>query len=176
VFFKVRDLAIKPGLFDVAIAPGELDFLDPKVRQTGLLRATGKIDLSSEMLSEIRVKGHVSVEMEADCDRCLEPAKCPVDQDFLLQYQPASEDVGEELALDPNQVELGFYEGDGVELNDVLREFVMLALPMQRLCGEDCQGLCSVCGQNRNQQACQCVPAAVGDRWAALKQVKIEKS
>ncbi len=62
---------------------------------------------------------------------------------------------------------MGFYEGDGVELNDVLREFVLLTLPMQRVCSEDCKGICPECGQNRNQKECACLglrPTTAGRR------------
>ena len=67
---------------------------------------------------------------------------------------------------------MGFYEGDGLELNDVLREFVLLALPMQRLCDEKCKGICPLCGQNRNQNECRCQMTASDDRWAALKEIR----
>jgi uncharacterized protein len=67
---------------------------------------------------------------------------------------------------------MGFYEGDGLELNDVLREFVLLALPMQKLCTENCKGICPVCGQNRNQSECSCQSNAGDDRWAALKEIR----
>ena len=83
-----------------------------------------------------------------------------------------ADSVGEEAELDEDESEVGFYEGDGVELNDVLREYVLLALPMQRLCSEACKGICPDCGQNRNQNACQCAAKAGDDRWAALKQLK----
>lgn len=172
MFFHVRELALKAAPFDVTLDPGKVDFLDPKVRQKGPLHATGKAELASEMLEEIRIRGHVRVEMEADCDRCLEPAACTVDEDFLLLYRPVAEDTAEEAELDPKEADIGFYEGDGVELNEVLREYVLLALPMQRLCSEACQGICPVCGQNRNQQACQCQGQPMDDRWAALKQMK----
>ena len=59
-----------------------------------------------------------------------------------------------------------------MELDEVLREFVLLALPMQKLCSEGCKGICPVCGQNRNQQSCDCQTAPVDDRWAALKQLQ----
>ena len=67
---------------------------------------------------------------------------------------------------------LARYEGDGLELNDVLREFVLLALPMQKLCNENCKGICPVCGQNRNQNECRCQNAADDNRWAALKELR----
>jgi len=46
-----------------------------------------------------------------------------------------------------------------------------LALPMQRVCNDNCKGICPVCGQNRNQKDCGCHTEAVDDRWAALKQL-----
>lgn len=172
MFFHVRELAIKPGRFDVELEPGQIDFLDSKIRQKGLLKASGKAELVSDALSEIRVKGHITVDMEAECDRCLEAAACPIDSDFELYYRPVEEGYGEETALDEGESEMGFYEGDGVELNDTLREYALLALPMQKLCSEDCKGVCPHCGQNRNQRECGCAVKAVDDRWAALKQVK----
>ncbi|MEO8100012.1 MAG: DUF177 domain-containing protein [Acidobacteriota bacterium] len=171
MFFHVRDLGIKPGRFDVELPVGVVDFLDSKIRQKGPLRAAGKVELVSESLGEIRFQGHLSVEMEADCDRCLEPGSQPVDADFELCYRPLEEGYGEEKALESSEADIGFYEGDGVELNDVLREYVLLALPMQRLCSAGCKGICPVCGQNRNQIVCECKATAVDDRWAGLKSV-----
>lgn len=175
MFFHVRELGLKPGVFNVELAPGAVDYLDEKVRQKAPLKASGKADLVSDTLGEIRIRGHVTVTMEADCDRCLEPAGYPVDADFELFYRPLSEGYGEEVKLndlEKDEADMGFYEGDGVELNDVLREFVLLALPMQRLCSESCKGVCPICGQNRNQQQCECKTTAVDDRWAALKEMR----
>ena len=172
MFFRVRDLEIRAGRFDVEIPPGTIDFLDPKIRQGGPLKARGTVELSAVALGEIRVKGHVAVRMAADCDRCLEPAQCPIDADFELFYRPLEEGFGEEKTLDEEEAQMGFYDGDGLELNDVLREQVLLALPMQRVCSEDCKGICPICGQNRNQNECRCHSETVDDRWAALKQLK----
>jgi len=173
LFFHVHEIGLKPGSFDVELAPGVVDFLDPKIRQKGLLRASGKVELVSDSLGEIRFKGQLSVAMEADCDRCLDPAPSSLESDFELFYRPIAEGYGEEeVKLDADEAQMGFYEGDGVELNDVLREYVLLALPMQRLCSESCKGICPVCGQNRNQQQCECKTAPVDDRWAVLKQLQ----
>lgn len=170
MFFHTRDLELRAGRFDLSLAPGEIGFLDPKLRQAGPLKAVGKVELVAGGDGEIRVKGHLAVEMEADCDRCLEPARFPVDSDFELFYTPVTEGpVNEEVALDSSEAEIGFYEGDGIELNDVLREYVLLALPMQRVCREDCKGICPTCGQNRNLKDCDCQAVPQDDRWAALK-------
>ena len=175
MFFHLRDLEVRAARFKVEIPAGGIEFLDPKLRQAGPLEASGTAEFTVEALGEIRVKGHVKVRMEGECDRCLEPTALPIDSDFELFYQPVEESRGgEERVLDDGEAAMGFYEGEGLELNDVLREFVLLALPMQRLCKEDCVGICPVCGQNRNKQACQCQTAATDDRWAALKEVVLK--
>ena len=154
------------------LPPGAIDFLDPKIRQSGLLKAQGRAELVSRSLDEIRVKGHVTVQMEADCDRCLEPASCPVDGDFELVYRPLEDGFGDEKVIDASEAEMGFYEGGGVELKDVLREYVLLSVPMQRLCRPDCKGMCPVCGTNRNLTDCGCQLESADDRWAALKSIR----
>ena len=172
VFFHVRDLEIRARHFDVELAPGEVEYLDPKLRQSGTLKAAGIVELVGGALGEIRVKGQLAVRMEADCDRCLEAAEYRLEAGFELYYRPVAEGYGEEKAIDAGEAEMGFYDGSGIELKDVLREYVLLALPMQRLCREDCRGLCPVCGQSRNQIECGCRTAAMDDRWAALKSLK----
>lgn len=169
MLFQVRDLEVKPKRFEVELAPGVVDYEDAKLRQAGQLTATGEAKLVAGSLGEIRVAGHVAVEMEADCDRCLEPARHPIDSDFELYYRPLSDGFGDEKEIDSGEAEMGFYEGEGVELNEVLREFVLLTLPMQRVCSEDCKGICPECGQNRNVKECQCRTAKTDDRWKALK-------
>lgn len=172
MFFYVRDLEARAGSFDVDIPEGEIDYLDGELRQATPLKAAGKVELFTGSLGEIRVKGHLSVVMEDECGRCLEPARFPIDSDFSLYYRPVEGGYGDEKEIDAGEAEMGFYEGEGLELNEVLREQVLLALPMQRVCSENCKGICPVCGQNRNQMECQCQAEATDDRWAALKALK----
>ena len=172
MFFSVRDLEVRKAHFDVAISEGEIDYVEG-LRQTGALEAAGTAELLANTLGEIRVKGRLKVTMEADCDRCLEKARFPIASDFDLFYRPS--DTGpdrEEVAISEGETEIGFYDGGGVELNEILREFILLAMPMQRVCRESCLGMCPVCGQNRNVQACECTAQAVDDRWSALKNFK----
>ena len=89
-------------------------------------------------------------------------------------YRPAvEEDYDEEVALDEGESEIAFYEGDGIELKEILREYILLALPMQRVCREDCHGMCPICGQNRNLVDCGCQLKTEDDRWSALKKLQI---
>lgn len=173
MFFSIRDLELRKTPFQVDLAPGEIDFLEPKIRQTSALHAEGVAELANESLEEIRVQGWASVAMETECDRCLDPATCAVDAPFDLYYLPeGAEPPTEEVELGEAEAEVGFYSGAGVDLNDILREHILLSLPMQRLCREDCKGICPACGQNRNTMDCQCEARPADDRWRALKDLK----
>lgn len=170
MFFSIHDLEVRKIPFAVDFPPGKIDYLDPELKQGGDLKAEGQAELLSSTLGEIRVHGHVCVTMEAPCDRCLEFAQAPIDTDFDLSYRPVEMATsGEEVELDEGEAEMGFYEGDGVELAEVLREFVLLQLPMQIVCRQDCKGICPVCGGNRNVAVCNCRQELADDRWAALK-------
>jgi uncharacterized protein len=73
---------------------------------------------------------------------------------------------------------MGFYELPGLELADIIREQLLLQLPMQRVCSAECKGICPVCGANRNDGACKCEAHPGGDhpdddRWMALKDLHI---
>jgi uncharacterized protein len=170
MFLGAREMELRKLRFDVSFPPGEIQFFEAKLWQASPLSAEGSAELVPNTGGEIRVRGHLAVVMEAECDRCLETARFPVEADFDLFYEPASAGPsGEEVAIREGETEIAFYEGEGLELEDVLREQVLLALPMQRTCREDCQGICPSCGQNRNTVACDCHTKPVDDRWAALR-------
>lgn len=171
MFFSVRELEERKAQFDVAFPPGEIEFSEHEVRQVSPIQAEGSVELLGNTLGEIRVKGHLAVTMEADCDRCLEAARLPLDADFDLFYRPEPETrrAGDEVEIDEGESQIAFYEGEGLRLGDILREHVLLSLPMQRVCGDGCRGICPVCGQNRNRITCGCAAKPADDRWAALK-------
>jgi uncharacterized protein len=174
VFLSVKELELKKVRFDVAFPPGEIDFSDSPLRQVTPLNARGSAELLGNTLGEIRVTGHLSVTMEADCDRCLEVARFPIAVGFDLFYRPSDTlyAAAEEVQIDEGETEIAFYEGAGLQLKDVLREHVLLSMPMQRVCGDQCQGICPECGQNRNQVACGCEVKKMDDRWSALKNLR----
>jgi len=78
--------------------------------------------------------------------------------ELVDEQEVADEDLG-----------VSFYKDETLDLADLMREQFYLALPMKPLCREDCRGLCSVCGGNRNVTACACPEPATASRWAALK-------
>ena len=172
MFLSVKELEVRKLLFDVDFPPGEIDFEIGRVRQLSPLHSGGSAELLDNTLGEIRVTGKLDVELEAECDRCLESVRFPVRNDFDLFYRPAIEDAAGEIEIDPGETEIGFYKGDGIELAEVLREHVLLSLPMQQICRPDCLGICPQCGRNRNTGSCDCDPRLLDNRWEALRGFK----
>lgn len=174
MFISLQELEVKPVRIKVEVPAGEIDYDDSKIEQASKLRVEGSAQLLSRSLGEIRMHGQLDVTINAQCDRCLETAVVPVNRTFDLVYMPAEEARGGEVEIDEAAIEVGYYEGSGLELNDVLREIVLLSLPMQVVCSEACKGICPSCGENRNMRDCGCQPAPLDDRWNKLKNFRAE--
>jgi uncharacterized protein len=174
MLLSTQELEVRKIRFDSVFEPGKLDFSSTGIRQTSPLHAVGEAEILENTGGEIRVKGQLNVSVEADCDRCLTLAKFHLDAPFDLFYQPSSIIDGDEdeIEIDEGSAEIGFYEGAGIELEDILQEQVVLLLPAQRLCSEGCQGICPICGKNRNESGCHCTATLTDDRWSSLKEFK----
>jgi uncharacterized protein len=119
---------------------------------------------------KVGLSGSVRAVVGFECDRCLAPLSVPVEQSFDLIYVPPL-GVGEEHELGENDLSLGFYQEGVIDVDDLAREQIELALPMARLCTVDCLGLCPECGANLNLDECTCEGKA-DPRWAALTELK----
>ncbi len=169
MFFDVNQMQLGRVRFNETFQPGAIEFFDQQLRQVAPIESSGTADLMQSLM-EIRVRGHLKTLMEVACDRCLETASFPIDEDFDLLYRPSSYSPERpEMEIERRESEVGFYEGSGLELRDVLREQILLLLPMQRICRDDCKGICPVCGQNRNIADCGCHEETTDDRWSELR-------
>ena len=178
MLLSIKEMELRKLPFAQTWKPGEFDFSDSGAVQQGLLTAEGSAELLPDSGEQVRVQGRVTADLETECDRCLGRAAFHIDTPFDLFYKP-SDSVAEEeeIAIDEGEAEIGFYDLPGLELEDILREQILLQLPMQRVCGEACRGICPVCGGNRNENACACEARPDDrprdDRWMALKDLHI---
>lgn len=172
VLISLQELQLRPVRFRVDLPVGAVDF-DSGISQRSVLHAEGMARLLSQSLGEVRVEGKLNVAIDGSCDRCLGAASFSIDKSFDLVYVP-SDQVTEPGAEEIHgaAIEVGFYEGSGLELNDVLREVVLLALPMRLVCSEACKGICPVCGQDRNMHECHCRAEAADERWNGLRALR----
>ncbi|HHV95736.1 MAG TPA: DUF177 domain-containing protein [Clostridiaceae bacterium] len=97
---------------------------------------------------KLHLTGLVSLEYSSPCFRCLEDvhgsAEIPVKEDILHVDKVTDKD------------DVFTYEGDYLNLDKILLDYIILNLPMKQLCKEDCKGLCPVCGTNLNEATCNC--------------------
>lgn len=135
---------------------------------------------------DIVARGDISVPTVAECRRCLGEVKVAVPVHFELDFVNAAkvpelakgedEDTGEgEIAgsFRPDEADQVIYTGKELDLAPVVREQLLLALPMDALCTEDCKGLCQVCGGNMNERVCACDRHVPDPRWAGLQKIKL---
>jgi len=182
MLLSIKEMEVRKLPFAETWEPNGFDFSDPAVTQKGPLVAEGVAELLPHTGGEVRVYGRIRTELETECDRCLGRASFHIDAPIDLYYRPLDTTAGEaEVAIDEGEAEIGFYELPGLQLEDIVREQVLLQLPMQRVCSEACKGICPVCGTNRNETNCSCQPPSADDRqpgvgddrWMALKDLHI---
>ena len=169
------DLQQEPLEFREVIAPGVIEYAED-TRQLGPLPVKGRADLlvehrgPQEQVEDIRVRAGYKGDFEVLCARCVDPVAVPLEGDFDLLFRPENADAeAGERAITEDETEIGYYGVNGLLLEDVVREQVLLSLPSRTLCGPDCKGLCPQCGQNLNTGSCNCAQSATVDpRWSAL--------
>ena len=178
MFFDIQDLALHPVDFQEELQPGNLD-LGGDIQQRAPLKTAGRAELVEEhhgkhqIIKDIRLRGDLATSLELVCARCLEPVQQDVKRSFELLYRPVGVDAGrDELSVTDAEAEIGYYQGQGILLEDVLREQLLLALPLKITCREDCRGLCPQCGVNLNQHQCSCVTTLPDPRWSVLEEIR----
>jgi uncharacterized protein len=178
MFLDIKQLGLHPLDFKEEFQPGVID-LGQEARQRTPLKASGHAEVveehhgKHEVIKDIRLRGSLSAGLELQCARCLETVTQDIKREFELLYRPLGTDAGkDELSVTDAEAEIGYYQGEGLLLEDVLREQVLLALPLKVTCRADCKGLCPQCGKNLNQEQCSCSREVEDPRWAALKDVR----
>lgn len=173
MFLTLRELELRKIEFSESYAPGAIDF-GPEIKQVKPLLAKGRAELIREhggdaIVEDIRIVGDLSTTMESPCSRCVETVRTEVKAEFDLLYRPLETvKESEEVSISSDETEIGYFTGEGMNLEDALKEQVLLSVPVKMVCREDCKGLCPHCGQNRNSAECGCTEKSNDPRWAAL--------
>lgn len=178
MFIEIHDLELRPLDFAEEFGPGVIE-LGPDITQRTPLLSVGRAQLVEEhhgkhqTVKDIRLNGNLETSVEFPCARCLDPVVQNIARNFDLLYRPQGADAGkEELSVTAADAEIGYYQGDGLLLEDALREQLLLALPLKAICRDNCRGLCPQCGTNLNQEQCSCAGGVEDPRWSALKDIR----
>jgi uncharacterized protein len=148
-------------------------------------RGPAHVDAHLEKVERrVRVEAKAQTALSVACGRCLAPTAVDVPVEFELTLVPedeyeddaAGKDGGKGHAggsFEAKEAEEDTYSGKTVELDAIVREQVLLALPSYPVCKDSCKGLCPVCGANLNDRECGCDRHVPDPRWAGLKNVKL---
>lgn len=151
---------------DLYVPVSELDQLDEGFDVTGPFTGAVRFFKTADTVVA-RGQGETTVRLE--CSRCLDTFDAPVALTFEEEFYPTVDiNSGRKLASENEDEALLIDEHHILDLSEVVRQEILLALPITMICRPDCAGLCPICGVNRNLQTCQCVDTSTDPRWAAL--------
>jgi uncharacterized protein len=186
--FKVSDIRDEGLRVDEALPAG---LLAETLEGTGFRpSAPARVNAElSRVSGGVLLRGRFTLPVGADCKRCLREVALQLPVTFTLNLVPAKQVRGEHGAQgegeDDGRGERGgsfqlddadreVFDGEKIELDPILREQVLLALPMDALCKESCKGLCAQCGQDLNEQSCGCEQKRVDPRLEPLKNIQLK--
>jgi uncharacterized protein len=160
-----RELGRRPG------SMREVRFPAPAPEDLGLelirVPAGSDIDLDlrlESVMEGVLVSGTATVDLVGECGRCLEPVSDTLTVDLQELYAYAESDAEED--------EAARMEGDLLDLEPLLRDQVVLALPITPLCTEDCEGLCPQCGTRWAELPADHGHEPADPRWAGLQELQ----
>lgn len=163
---RVELRALDDGPIDVAGALPADDpvFDEAEVRLAAPVRVEGR--LSAAGPGQYYWRGRIGTIARLECRRCLTEVsrRVEVPVDVLFTESEDADDAGVYVISERTQV---------IDLREMVREEVLLAVPAYVVCREDCRGLCAQCGKELNLGPCDCAPA-VDPRWAALDALKTD--
>ena len=170
-FVDLKDLAHEKISFQASFEPGVVAFGSENVQQVGPLDWSASAERAGD---EIRVAGSLNTSLELACSRCLEPARVTINKPFDLFFRQRDEEMfdEDEIELSERDTRTGFFTGTQLAIGDILREQILLALPMKALCTIDCKGLCPQCGMNLNSGSCNCPKENFSPRMDTLLEIK----
>ncbi len=148
-------------------SPQDIQLEIDEIRVSGHLEFKGRLD---RLEKDVIVRGNLNTTVDVVCARCLEnfqlPVSSPVEVEYRLRVERPQE---EEIELIEEDADVYYYTQDRLNLEEALRDQILLAVLLKPLCLTDCKGLCPGCGANLNQGACGCPQENVDPRLEALK-------
>lgn len=161
------------GAFAHIYGGNELEFTDERVHLIESPEISGRVVRKG---SQVFVNGRLSAQAQVDCDRCLKTIDVPVRTEFNLQYVTAADyQTMHDAALEESELALSVFDGEAIDLDEIVREQVLLAVPTRLLCREDCKGFCPKCGADKNLKDCGCQTEDSDPRWAGIRDLANRK-
>jgi uncharacterized protein len=170
MFIDLSHVPLDGRELDLVVPPDQCSMNGTELCLLGDVHLSGRLDHADD--ASFRLEGSLSAGVELECVRCLEPFRLDLAEALDLLFLPSSANDGssdEEHELKDEDLAVSFYRDDEIDLSQLIREQLYLALPMKPICRADCAGLCPACGANLNLTRCDCTRESVDPRLASLK-------
>lgn len=168
---RLTDLVV--SVADVLPHPGETKRVERDALIADLAVSVSRVPTGALVHVEVElqavndgivVKGSITAPWTGDCRRCLQVTG----GELVAPVQEIYE-------RNPVEGETRELRDASIDLTELVRDAVVLDLPLAPLCEDDCAGLCPTCGVNRNETTCDCVSETVDPRWAALADLRFDE-
>ncbi|HIW83010.1 MAG TPA: DUF177 domain-containing protein [Candidatus Dorea gallistercoris] len=114
---------------------------------------------------KLRITGKARLVFSTVCDRCLTPVETPMILDFAKTVDLDEPEGSQTEDFD----EANYIDGYTLDVDQMIRNEILIRWPTKILCGEDCKGICSVCGQNLNEGTCDCEDTSLDPRMSVIR-------
>jgi uncharacterized protein len=167
---ELENLGKHGGRFSQNYEIGALPLDDLDLRLTEPAEVHGRVIRSG---TEVELQGELKTRVAVPCSRCLNPVEVPIQATFAERFVPAVSWRDEtQHELQSADLNLAAFDGEAIDLDELVREEIVLAVPDHVLCREECKGLCPVCGIDRNVDSCQCEVKEIDSRWEKLRELQ----
>jgi uncharacterized protein len=153
--------------------------LSEGVHKFALTAEPGEVGLGEQFHNQVHValtleksngQMHIRAQVETTgsfrCDRCVENFDKKLKNEYQMLYTSEPGDPG---LYNPDEVQVVSREAHEIDIDEDVRQFIMLAVPQKLLCKESCLGLCPRCGRNLNREQCVCTAKEADPRWDKLR-------
>jgi len=165
---KVSNLSNGRYDFDFIGKVSDLEIPEPYVGNFNAKIVIDKFD------NQIILDAVTGIPANLVCDRCAKEFQSVIKSNFKMVYLFRSN--YEDTESEKQDIAYLHPDSDKIELDEDIRDYAILAVPMKKLCSEDCKGLCPKCGKNLNDGPCNCTEEAVDPRWESIQKLKTKNN
>lgn len=126
----------------------------------------------SKFDNQIILDAVTNIPAELTCDRCTSEFHTVITSSYRMVYLFGN--VSDNDDSERSEIVFLHPDTDKIDLTGDVRDYALLAIPMKKLCSEDCKGLCPRCGKNLNVSPCDCKEESVDPRWEPLQKLKLK--
>jgi uncharacterized protein len=162
MYIKIANLSDGEHYFEFIEDVSKIGLTEPFY---GALKADVKLTKSH---SQIIIKAEFEVKAKFECDRCTAGFNTALNTSYQVVYffskNPAKDESVDLIYISP--------DADIIDISKEVRDYALLAVPMKKLCSDDCKGLCFNCGKDLNTESCNCAKENIDPRWEPLLKLK----